>query len=426
MLSHLRGLTTRGRAFLAAGLTALLAGVGLDQPVLLRAGLLVLVLPLLASALIGRTGYRLTMSRDIDPPTVPVGQPAQVRLTLANSAAPPRGVLLVEDLVPYSLGTRPRFLLSGVSREWRRTVDYRLRSEARGRFTIGPVSVRATDPFGLVEYARSFRSTSMLTVTPRVVPLRGIPIGGAWTGSGDNRPRAFATGSAEDVTVREYRRGDDLRRVHWRSSARVGELMVRREEQPWQSRATIFLDNRIGAHRGSGISSTFEVAVEAAASIGVHLIHRGFLVRLVTATGENTGPQWHVRDEETNRRSLLDALAVVGLVERAQLETSWLVESGHSGIVVAVLGRTTQADSRVLRRMAAHAGSALAIGLEVDTWVGGTATAAPVSGLGMLGWRAAPYRAKDKLPLVWEQLGRSGQGTRAAAGTHAGTERGGR
>ena len=148
MLSHLRGLTTRGRAFLAAGLTALLAGVGLDQPVLLRAGLLVLVLPLLASALIGRTGYRLTMSRDIDPPTVPVGQPAQVRLTLANSAAPPRGVLLVEDLVPYSLGTRPRFFLSGVSREWRRTVDYRLRSEARGRFTIGPVSVRATDPFG--------------------------------------------------------------------------------------------------------------------------------------------------------------------------------------------------------------------------------------------------------------------------------------
>ena len=76
-------------------------------------------------------------------------------------------------------------------------------------------------------------------------PLPTIPLTGAWTGSGDNRPRAFATGSAEDVTVREYRRGDDLRRVHWRSSARTGELMVRREEQPWQSRATLFLDNRL-------------------------------------------------------------------------------------------------------------------------------------------------------------------------------------
>ncbi len=56
-------------------------------------------------------------------------------------------------------------------------------------------------------------------VTPRVLPLPPVPLSGAWTGSGDNRPRAFASGSAEDVTVREYRRGDDLRRVHWRSSA---------------------------------------------------------------------------------------------------------------------------------------------------------------------------------------------------------------
>ena len=107
------------------------------------------------------------------------------------------------------------------------------------------MSVRVSDPFGLVELGRSFRSTATLTVTPRTVPLPPIPLGGAWTGSGDNRPRAFAIGSAEDVTVREYRRGDDLRRVHWRSSARVGELMVRREEQPWQSRATLFVDNRL-------------------------------------------------------------------------------------------------------------------------------------------------------------------------------------
>ena len=121
------------------------------------------------------------------------------------------------------------------------------------------------------------------------MPLPPIPLGGAWTGSGDNRPRAFAIGSAEDVTVREYRRGDDLRRVHWRSSARIGELMVRREEQPWQSRATLFLDNRLRAHRGQGIASSLEAAVSAAASIAVHLGQRGFTVRLVTAV--RRGPQ---------------------------------------------------------------------------------------------------------------------------------------
>ena len=155
-------------------------------------------------------------------------------------------MLLLEDHVPYVLGTRPRFVLEGIGHGWRHTVDYQVRSDVRGRFEIGPMSVRVSDPFGLVELGRTFRTTVPLTVTPRTVPLPQIPLGGAWTGSGDNRPRAFAIGSAEDVTVREYRRGDDLRRVHWRSSARVGELMVRREEQPWQSRATLFLDNRAG------------------------------------------------------------------------------------------------------------------------------------------------------------------------------------
>ena len=181
------------------------------------------------------------------------------------------------------------------------------------------MTVRVSDPFGLVELGRSFRTHGAAHRHPahraRCPP---IPLGGAWTGSGDNRPRAFATGSAEDVTVREYRRGDDLRRVHWRSSARVGELMVRREEQPWQSRATLFLDNRLRAHRGQGIASSLEAAVSAAASIAVHLSHRGFTVRLVTATGEDPSSAWHFRDADLNTGPLLEALAVVQAVHQPQ------------------------------------------------------------------------------------------------------------
>ena len=185
-------------------------------------------------------------------------------------------------------------------------------------------------------------------------------MGGAWTGSGDNRPRSFASGSAEDVTVREYRRGDDLRRVHWRSSARVGELMVRREEQPWQSRATLFLDNRTRAHRGQGIASSLEAAVSAAASVAVHLSQRGFTVRLVTATGEDPGTVWHFRAAELNTGPLLEALAVVQPTAHTQFDMGWLGESANGGLVVAVLGALDNHDQPMLRRMLHHAGSALA------------------------------------------------------------------
>ena len=409
MRETLAGLTVRGRAFLAAGVTAIVCAIVLGQSGLTRVGVLVLALPLVTAALLARSRYRLALVRTVNPQLVAAGQPARVNLTLTNEGRTPSGVLLLEDHVPYVLGTRPRFVLDGIGQGWRRHVTYQVRSDVRGRFEIGPMTVRVSDPFGLIELGRSFRTTVPLTVTPRTVPLPNIPLGGAWTGSGDNRPRAFATGSAEDVTVREYRRGDDLRRVHWRSSARVGELMVRREEQPWQSRATLFLDNRLRAHRGQGIASSLEAAVSAAASVAVHLSHRGFTVRLVTATGEDPSSSWHYRDADLNTGPLLEALAVVQAVHHQNLDTSWLTEGGHGGLTVAVFGSVEAMDVPVLRRMQLHAGSALAIALDVDAWVSpASSTGGSTPVLTQQGWRAVPLRPRDRLDNVWQELGRSG------------------
>lgn len=405
MREALAGLTVRGRAFLAAGVTAIVCSVVLDQTMLARVGVLLLALTLITVLVLARNRYRLTLVRTVTPQLVTAGQPARVTLTLANDGLAPNGVLLLEDQVPYVLGTRPRFVLEGISQGWRHAVSYQVRSDVRGRFEIGPMSVRVSDAFGLVELGRTFRTTVPLTVTPRTVPLPSIPLGGAWTGSGDNRPRAFATGSAADVAVREYRRGDELRRVHWRSSARVGQLMVRREEQPWQSRATLFLDNRVSAHRGQGIASSLEAAVSAAASVAVHLTRRGFAVRLVTATGEEPGSAWHLRGAELNTGPLLEALAVVTPVQRPRLETGWLTEGAHGGLTVAVLGSVDAADLPVLRRMQHHAGSALAVAVDVDAWTG----AAPGDGaarmLAQQGWRAVALRPRDRLDAVWQELG---------------------
>jgi uncharacterized protein (DUF58 family) len=407
MREALAGLTVRGRAFVAAGVTAIVCAIVLGQPSLSRVGVLVLALPLVSALFVGRSRYRLALVRAVHPQQVAAGQPASVSLSLSNEGRTPSGVLLLEDHLPYVLGTRPRFVLEGIGHGWHRDVTYLVRSDVRGRFDIGPVTVRVKDPFGLVELGRAFRTTVPLTVIPRTVPLSHIPLGGAWTGSGDNRPRAFAMGSAEDVTVREYRRGDELRRVHWRSSARVGELMVRREEQPWESRATLFLDNRVGAHRGQGIASSLEAAVSAAASIAVHLSKRGFTVRLVTAAGEESAHAWHARGTDLNTGPLLESLAVVEALPRPHFDTSWLTEGGSDGLLVAVLGQVEQRDVPVLRRMHAHSGSALALALDVNAWLSPGAPGQDASQvLTQQGWRSVPLGPGDRLEAVWNELGR--------------------
>ena len=413
MREAMSAMTTRGRAFLAAGITAAVCAILLGQDDLLRIGVLLVALPLVTAFFLGRSRYRLGLVRTVTPSQVEAGQQARVQLDLTNDGRMPTGLLLLEDQVPYVLGTRPRFVVDRMGPKWKRSVGYVIRSDLRGKYAVGPMTVRLSDPFGLVELDRAFQSTTSLVVTPRVLPLPAIPLSGAWTGSGDNRPRAFATGSAEDVTVREYRRGDDLRRVHWRSSSRVGELMVRREEQPWQSRATLFIDNRKFSHRGSGAASSLEQAVSFAASVGVHLIQRGFVVRLVTASGEEAGGSWHERGGSAAETGpLLEALAVLTEVERQHLDTRWLQDAGHSGLLIAVLGDVADHDKPAFSRMRHSAASTMAIALDAHGWARGAATASTVAADGTNaawlkahGWKAVTAGPRDPIPTVWQELG---------------------
>ncbi|CUR54007.1 conserved exported hypothetical protein [metagenome] len=423
MRSGLSGLTIRGRAFVAAGVSAIVCAILLGESSLLRVGGLVLALPLVSAYVIGQARYRFALVRTISPQIIEAGQPARVELKLTNEGRAPTGVLLLEEHLPYVLGNRPRFVLEGIARGWRRHASYQVRSDIRGRFEIGPMTVRVNDPFGLVELGRSFNTSVPLIVTPRTVPLPPISLSGALTGSGDNRPRAFSIGSAEDVMVRDYRQGDDLRRVHWRSTARVGELMVRREEQPWQSRATLFIDNRAGAHRGSGVASSLETAVAAAASIALHLSQRGFAVRLVTAHGEDPSTVWHDRSSATNTAPLLESLAVLEAAPQARINTSWMAESSRSGLTVAVLGAVVEQDQPALRRMRLHAASALAVALDVHRWESPSWNEPhrEAAWLSQQGWRSATLGPRDRLATVWQELGRSAQQLSVAQVHIAGT-----
>jgi uncharacterized protein (DUF58 family) len=439
MREALSGLTVRGRAFLAAGVTALVCAMFLGHDELVRVGALLVLLPLAAAYFLSRSRYRLGLVRSLSPTHVTAGQQALVQLDLSNDGRMPTGVLLLEDHVPYVLGTRPRFVIDRMAPGWKRRVDFQVRSDVRGRFEVGPMRVRLNDSFGLVQLERTFRSTTTLVVTPPVVPLPAVPLSGAWTGAGDNRPRAFTTGSAEDVTVREYRQGDDLRRVHWRSSAHAGELMVRREEQPWQSRATLFVDNRTSAHRGAGSSSSLEHAVSVAASVAVHLVQRGFSVRLVTARGQGHHEAWHEHGALTAETApLLESLAVLAPSKDPHLDTRWLSQFGHSGLLVAVLGDVEERDTASLTRMRHSAAGAMAVVLDVPAGArGGTAdtgttgqgtaegTRRTTAWLAANGWRAVAARPQDPLPGLWQELGTGGRTVQSRPRTSQGVpERG--
>jgi uncharacterized protein (DUF58 family) len=130
--SLLGGLTTRGRSFLAAGVTTSLAAMALGQRDLLRVGVLLMVLPLVSAWIVARTRYRLTCLRRLEPARVPAGQPGTVVVRLDNVSRLPTGLLLVEDRVPYALGSRPRFVLDRVETRGYRAVSYTVRSDVRG------------------------------------------------------------------------------------------------------------------------------------------------------------------------------------------------------------------------------------------------------------------------------------------------------
>jgi uncharacterized protein (DUF58 family) len=416
----LQGLTTRGRSFVAAGLAVLVAAVATSQKDLLRVAILVLALPLVSAVVVARTRYRLSSRRRLGSGRTAAGQETSVTLRLENISRLPTGLLLVEDKVPYVLGSRPRFVLDRVEPRGRREVTYAVRSDVRGRYSLGPLSLRLTDPFGMCELQRSFSARDTLVVTPPVQHLPVVALSGEWTGSGESRARSLASAGEDDAGIREYRQGDDLRRVHWRSTARLDKVMVRREEQPWQARATLLLDSRSTAHAGEGPGSSFEWAVAAAASVGVHLVRHGYHVRLLTDTGANVASAAHDASGVGSdyEGSLLDALAVLQLSANTSLRdaSAALRRGGGEGLLVAVLGGLDLEETRLLARLRHGSTAAIAIVLDAGTWnlTPGRArmSTADVDGASELlrasGWRVLRVRAGDSLPDLWQDAGRHG------------------
>ncbi|GAA1968730.1 DUF58 domain-containing protein [Kitasatospora viridis] len=425
----LRGLTTRGRSFIAAGCTAAVCSFLFGQGALLQVGVLLAGLPLLAAALVLRTRYRVAGGRRLTPHRAPAGSEARVHLRVDNISRVPTGLLMLEDKVPYVLGPRPRFVLDRVEPRGFREVSYRVRSDLRGRYPLGPLQLRLCDPFGMCELTRSFSTSDTLTVVPQVHPLPPIKLTGEWAGYGDSHSRAVALAGDDDTVPREYRYGDDLRRVHWKSTAKYGELMVRREEQPLRARATVLLDTRETGHRGSGPASSFEWAVSCAASVGQHLLERGYQTRLLTDTGLQVPESRNSGGSSPSESAglLLDALAVAehssgGGLGRAEEA----LRLGGEGLLVAIVGELDEEQAAGLARLRRNTGAAVVFLLDTASWsglrpLGGPAetderTQAQLRMLREAGWTVLPTRAGDSVPDLWRRADARAQAAATAPG----------
>ncbi|MET7343023.1 DUF58 domain-containing protein [Streptomyces sp. NPDC087866] len=417
----LGGMTTRGRSFLAAGIAAAVCAYVLGQADLLRVGLLLAVLPLVCVTVLYRTRYRVTGTRKLSPSRVPAGSEARVHLRMDNVSRLPTGLLMLQDRVPYVLGPRPRFVLDRVEAGGRREVSYRVRSDLRGRYPLGPLQLRLSDPFGMCELTRSFSAYDTLVVVPRTEPLPPVRLAGEASGYGEGRQRSLALAGEDDVIPRGYRYGDDLRRVHWRSTARYGELMVRREEQPQRARCTVLLDTRRTAYRGTGPDSAFEWAVSGAASVLTHMLERGFAVRLLTDAGNavpGEGEGGFAGATQATAESaglMMDTLAEIDHSDGGGLSRAYdVLRGGGEGLLIAFLGDLDEEQTGVATRMRQRSGGAVAFLLDSAAWVNGESPATREAAerrlrlLREAGWTVVPVEPGARLAALWQLAGPHG------------------
>jgi uncharacterized protein (DUF58 family) len=410
------GLTTRGRCLLAGGLATATCSVLLNERDLLRVGAFVALLPLLALLLAARTRRTVRVRRMLDPARATVGSEVAVGLHLTGTAL--LGAVRIVDTVPDAAGPQPaappRFTVHRLSGRSGALLVYPLRPVLRGVHSVGPLTASATDPLGLAEFEREITGPDRLLVLPRVVALHGLPPA---VGSGDGTPGAALAHQGQgssDVLTRPYRQGDELRRVHWRSTARYDELMVRLEERPWRGGVTVLLDRRDTAHRGHGADSSLEFAVSLAASICAHLLGRGEPVELVTEEGAAlTAP-----GSGTGLDPLLDALAALRPSARADLAGP---EISRSTDVLAVLGVVGPTELEALLARRATGGHAVL--LDVSTWdparSGPGVAAAAAAALRRAGWHVAIAAAGTGPDQVWDALtsGAAPEAMRVGAGS---------
>jgi uncharacterized protein (DUF58 family) len=240
-------------------------------------------LPLVCYFVGRRQNRGVRAERRLDTVGIP-GRSLQVTLKLQNADTWPKRNLQVQDHLPQWLvrdrDARP--ILVPLPASGTASVTYYLRPEKRGCYAVGPLEVVATDPLGIFQFRHEIAATTELLVYPNTIDLPWIfPPGGSPYGASSLHTAEMRGAGSEMYGIREYQPGDPLRRVHWRSSARMGRLAVVEFEHDVSVDLTLVLDARRGSAVGAGADTTLETAAALTASLARMVLDRGNRCRLV-------------------------------------------------------------------------------------------------------------------------------------------------
>ena len=387
-------LTRQGWLVGAGAAALLLAGRLLGLPELFALGVVAAALLVGSAILVGTARLELEIGRSIHPARVHVGTASRVDLTIRNLRATTTPVLRLRDPVSGTRGAD--LLVPPLGRAERTIAAYRLPTDRRGLVQIGPLEVIVGDPFGLTNLATVAAPKVALTVYPHVDQIEPLPY---TTGhdplAGARQPNSLGRTGEDFYALRPYVVGDDLRRIHWPSSARHDELLVRQNELPWQGRTTVLLDVRKAAHTGDSL----EVAVSAAASIVSATARRHDLVRLVTTAGTDSD----FAPGSDHIEAIMEHLAVVPANPGGSLRRSVEMLSRRStgGALVVIVAEVPSDDLRAPLHLRSRYGSLTLVHIDRSAWDPGAPIGPPAGVPALRVTRDTPF------PTAWNTLVRS-------------------
>jgi uncharacterized protein (DUF58 family) len=242
----------------AAGAVLLAAGVLARWPPLSVLGAAALVLVIGSLAYVAASP-RVAMERAVEPARVEKGQPAIAVIRAINLSWRPLSGVVIEQRLG---GLVYRAELPRLRRGEPGLRTYRLPTSRRGTYVVGPVELPRADPFGLCRRVSALGDPQVISVHPRCLALKPLPTGMSRNLEGPSSDMS-PQGTVTFHRLREYVVGDDLRTVHWPSTAKVGKLVVRQYVDTAQPYTVVLVDLRPEVYS----PETFEEAMDVAASV---------------------------------------------------------------------------------------------------------------------------------------------------------------